>query len=77
MMICTPSSWTQANFEAFCLFNMRIAIVLRDSFGWMNSWRRGCSKAPPAPMMRTDIDMTRMSKLGFDISMEMRICDEN
>lgn len=63
--ILAPSPSVQANLSAFCLFTASIATVLKDAFWRMNSWRRGWPKAPPAPMVRTDIDMTRNSKLDF------------
>jgi hypothetical protein len=41
-------------------------MVLKDNFWRMNSWRRGWPKAPLAPMMRTEIDMTRKMWLRMD-----------
>jgi hypothetical protein len=57
--ILTPFSEAQAWFSAFWGVAARTAMVLKDDFWRMNSWRRGWPEAPLAPMMRTEIDMRR------------------
>lgn len=69
--ILIPSASAQANFSAFCLLAASIVIVVKDFFWWMNSCRNGWPKAPPAPMMRTDIDImknvqTRLDNLKYE-----------